>query len=65
VANGAAVIIICSEMDEVMGMADRIIVMHEGRISAEISPTEATQEKILYAASGIVDSSSARQPEQG
>ncbi len=56
VANGAAVIIICSEMDEVMGMADRIIVMHEGKITAEFSQEEATQEKILYAASGIVAS---------
>jgi ribose transport system ATP-binding protein len=53
VANGAAVIIICSEMDEVMGMADRIIVMHEGRITGEFDSGEATQEKILYAASGI------------
>jgi ribose transport system ATP-binding protein len=56
VSNGAAVIIICSEMDEVMGMADRILVMHEGRITAEFAQAEATQEKIIYAASGIVDS---------
>ena len=56
VANGAAVVIICSEMDEVMGMADRILVMHEGRITAEFKQDEATQEKILFAASGIVDS---------
>ena len=54
VAGGASVIIICSEMDEVLGMADRILVMHEGRITAEFSQAEATQEKILYAASGIV-----------
>ena len=53
--NGAAVIIICSEMDEVLGMADRILVMHEGRITAEFDRAAATQEKILYAASGIVD----------
>jgi ribose transport system ATP-binding protein len=56
VTNGAAVIIICSEMDEVMGMADRILVMHEGRITAEFGQAEATQEKILYAASGIAGS---------
>ena len=53
VSRGAAVIIICSEMDEVMGMADRILVMHEGRITAEFAQAEATQERILYAASGI------------
>jgi ribose transport system ATP-binding protein len=54
VVGGASVIIICSEMDEVLGMADRILVMHEGRITAEFDQAEATQEKILYAASGIV-----------
>ena len=53
VAEGAAVIIICSEMDEVLGMADRILVMHEGRITAEYGREEATDQKILYAASGL------------
>jgi ABC-type sugar transport system ATPase subunit len=38
-----------------MGMADRILVMHEGRITAEFSQAEAVQEKILYAASGITE----------
>jgi ribose transport system ATP-binding protein len=58
VANGAAVIIVCSEMDEVMGMADRILVMHEGRITGEFSQAEATQEKIMYAASGMAEAAS-------
>lgn len=53
VAKGAGVIIVCSEMEEVMGMADRILVMHEGRITGELSREEATQEKIMYAASGM------------
>jgi len=53
VESGAGVIIICSEMDEVMGMSDRILVMHEGRITAEFTQEEATQEKIMYAASNI------------
>ena len=53
VAGGAGVIIVCSEMDEVMGMADRILVMHEGQITGELSGAEATQEKIMYAASGM------------
>jgi ribose transport system ATP-binding protein len=51
--NGAAVVMISSEMDECMGMADRILVMHEGKIAGEFSAEEATQEKIMYAASGI------------
>lgn len=54
VSNGAAVIMISSEMDECMGMADRIMVMHEGNITAEIQRDEFSQEKIMYAASGIV-----------
>jgi ribose transport system ATP-binding protein len=53
VAQGAGVVIICSEMDEVMGMADRIIVMHEGTITGEFTQEEATREKIMYAASGL------------
>jgi len=53
VANGAAVIIISSEMDECIGMSDRILVMHEGRITGEFSREEATQEKVMYAASGL------------
>jgi ribose transport system ATP-binding protein len=56
VLGGAAVIMISSEMDECIGMADRIVVMHEGRISGEFSRAEATQEKIMYAASGIAQS---------
>jgi ribose transport system ATP-binding protein len=52
VKEGAAVVIICSEMPEVLGMADRILVMHEGRISAELARGEATQEKIMYASLG-------------
>ena len=52
VQEGAAVMIICSEMPEVLGMSDRIIVMHEGRLTAEFSREEATQEKIMYAAVG-------------
>jgi ribose transport system ATP-binding protein len=53
VQNGAAVIMISSEMDECIGMSDRILVMHEGRITAEFSRAEVTQEKIMYAAAGI------------
>lgn len=53
VKNGAAVLMISSEMDECMGVADRIIVMHEGTITGEFPAAEATQEKIMYAASGL------------
>lgn len=51
--NGAAVIMVSSEMDECMGIADRIVVMHEGQKMGEIERKDFTQEKIMYAASGI------------
>ncbi len=46
-ATGAAIIMISSELPEVLGMSDRILVMHEGRIAGELSREEATQEKIM------------------
>jgi ribose transport system ATP-binding protein len=52
VENGVAVIMVSSEMPELLGMSDRILVMHEGSITAELSRQEATQEKILAAAMG-------------
>jgi len=51
--EGVAVIMISSEMSEILGMSDRIAVMFEGRLVGEISRTEATQEKVLNMASNI------------
>jgi ribose transport system ATP-binding protein len=48
--QGAAILMISSELPEVLGMSDRILVMREGRITGEFSRAEATQEKILRAA---------------
>ncbi|WP_318366018.1 sugar ABC transporter ATP-binding protein [Enterobacter sp.] len=52
VAQGLAVIMVSSELPEVMGMADRIIVMHEGLMVAQYRAGEATAETIVSAASG-------------
>ena len=52
VENGVAVIMVSSEMPELLGMSDRILVMHEGHIAAELSRQDATQEKVLAAAMG-------------
>ena len=49
VAQGKAVVMISSEMPELLGMCDRIYVMNEGKIVAEFRAEEATQEKILAA----------------
>ena len=51
VGQGLAVIMVSSELPEVMGMADRIIVMHEGLMVAEYQAGEATAEMIVSAAS--------------
>lgn len=50
--EGMAIIMISSEMPELLGMSDRIVVMHEGEVTGELSKEEATQAKILDLASG-------------
>ena len=49
-AAGVAIIMISSELLEVLGMSDRIMVMRGGRVAGEFSAEEATQEKILQCA---------------
>ena len=49
--QGKCVIMISSEMPELMGMSDRIMVMCEGRVSGFLNASEATDEKIMYLAS--------------
>jgi ribose transport system ATP-binding protein len=51
-ASGVAIIMISSEMLEVLGMSDRILVMRGGRITGEFSAEEATQERVLQCALG-------------
>ena len=51
--QGMAIIMISSEMPELLGMSDRILVMHEGEMMGELTKKDATQEKILELASGI------------
>lgn len=51
-ANGVAIVMISSELPEVLGMSDRILVMHEGSIVGELSREEATQERIMHLATG-------------
>jgi rhamnose transport system ATP-binding protein len=51
-ARGIAVLMISSELSEVLGMADRVLVMHEGRIAAELDRADATEEAVMRAATG-------------
>lgn len=53
VENGAAVIMVSSEMPELLGMSDRILVIYKGSLAGEFNREEATQEKILAAAMGV------------
>ncbi|VEJ57389.1 sugar ABC transporter ATP-binding protein [Arachnia propionica] len=50
--QGKAIIMVSSELPEVLGMSDRILVMHEGRISGELSREEANQESVMHLATG-------------
>lgn len=51
-AGGMAIVMISSELPEVLGMSDRVLVMHAGTIAGELTRAEATQEKILTLALG-------------
>lgn len=51
-ARGLGIIVISSELPEIIGISDRILVMHEGQITAHLQRDEATQERILQAAIG-------------
>ncbi len=50
--RGLAVLMISSELPEVLGMADRVLVMHEGRLTGELSREEADEERVIRAATG-------------
>ena len=52
-AQGLAILMISSELPEVLGMSDRILVMREGRLTGQFSRAEATQEKIMAAATTL------------
>ena len=51
-AEGAAILLISSELPEVLGMSDRVVVMSEGRISATASGDQLTPETIMTVATG-------------
>jgi rhamnose transport system ATP-binding protein len=51
--EGMAIIMVSSELPEVLGMADRVLVMREGRMVGEFDRKQATAEKVIAAATGV------------
>ncbi|HEX6867647.1 MAG TPA: sugar ABC transporter ATP-binding protein [Candidatus Limnocylindrales bacterium] len=51
-ASGLGIILISSDLPEVLAMSDRIVVLHEGRVTAEIAHADATEERVMIAATG-------------
>ncbi len=50
--EGLAIVMVSSELPEVLGLSDRVMVLHEGRLTGEFSKEEATPEKVMVAATG-------------
>ena len=53
VEQGKSILMISSEMEELLGMSDRVVVLHEGRVSGEVLKNEFSQERVLELASGL------------
>jgi ABC-type sugar transport system ATPase subunit len=51
--EGKAIVLISSELEEVLSMSDRVVVMREGRVTAELPRERATQERVMAAATGV------------
>jgi ribose transport system ATP-binding protein len=51
-ANGTAIIAISSDMEEVLGISDRIAVMHEGRVTGVLERQDFSEERIMRLATG-------------
>ncbi len=55
--DGLAIVLVSSELPEVLGLSDRVIVLHEGRLTGEFTREDATPEKVMAAATGNVETS--------
>ncbi len=51
-ASGVAILFVSSEMEEILGMSDRVLVMHEGRLGGELQRAELNEEAIMHLATG-------------
>ena len=55
VEQGKSILMISSEMEELLGMSDRIVVLHEGRVTGGLEKDQFSQDKVLELASGITE----------
>ena len=53
--QGVAILFVSSEMEEILGMSDRVLVMHEGRMAGEIARHDLSEEAVMQLATGKVD----------
>ena len=53
-ADGVAVLMISSDLEEVIGMSDRVLVLHEGRLAGELSRAELSEEAVMRLATGVL-----------
>ncbi|HXG83092.1 MAG TPA: xylose ABC transporter ATP-binding protein [Pyrinomonadaceae bacterium] len=51
-STGLAIVLVSSELPEVLGLSDRVLVLHEGKLTGEFSKAEATPERVMAAATG-------------
>jgi rhamnose transport system ATP-binding protein len=58
-ASGLGIVMISSDLPEVLAMSDRVLVLHEGRLAGEFTRAEATEERIMFAATGQQHAASA------
>ena len=63
--QGVAILFVSSEMEEILGMSDRTLVMHEGRITGELKRAELSEEAVMQLATGLVASASGDQVATG
>ena len=54
-SEGLSILLISSELPEILGMSDRVLVMREGRLVAELARADATPERVIEAAAGMTE----------
>jgi ABC-type sugar transport system ATPase subunit len=59
-AQGMGILMISSELPEILGMCDRIVIMHAGTVAGTLDRAQATQEKVMALALGEIETAAAR-----